>query len=124
MSSSCIVQSTTQQHTIPTITASTVDMEGTEPGVEFLPGSTLFAEYKGSLCLAKMLKKRGKGDYMEYLLQYNMKKKKKKKQKQNTMGEEEEEEARCWVSVALVYEINPQTKRMFRQLSKKEIEKK
>jgi len=124
LSSSCIVQPTIQQQpTIPTITTSTVDMQGTEPGVEFLPGSTLFAEYKGSLCLAKMLKKRGKGDYMEYLLQYNMKKKKKKKQKQNTTGEEEEE-ARCWVSVALVYEINPQTKRMFRQLSKKEIEKK
>lgn len=72
-----------------------------DSGVEFLPGSTLFAEYKGGLCLAKMLKKRGKGDYMEYFVQYN--------------GLKKAEEA--WVSTALVYEINPQTKRLFRQLS-------
>ena len=72
-----------------------------ESGVEFLPGSTLFAEYKGGLCLATMLKKRGKGEYMEYYIQYN--------------GLKKAEEA--WVSTALVYEINPQTKRMFRQLS-------
>ena len=77
------------------------DMLSIESGVEFLPGSTLFAEYKGGLCLAKMLKKRGKGEYMEYYIQYN--------------GLKKAEEA--WVSTALVYEINPQTKRMFRQLS-------
>jgi len=94
-------------------TTSTIDMEGIEPGVEFLPGSTLFAEYNGSLCLAKMLKKRGRGDFMEYLLQYNMKKKKKKQK-----NEEDEEELQRWVSTTMVYEINPQTKRMFRKLSK------
>jgi hypothetical protein len=82
---------------------STVDMQGIEPGVEFLPGSTLFAEYKGGLCLAKMLKKRGRGDYMEYFVQFN--------------GLKKSEEA--WVSTALLYEINPQTKRMFRLLAKK-----
>ena len=84
-------------------TTSTIDMNGIDPGVEFLPGSQLFAEYDGSLCLAKMMKKRGKGDYMEYLIQYNGMKKAKE----------------AWVSTALVYEINPQTKRMFRKLAKK-----
>ncbi|KAL7537116.1 hypothetical protein ACHAXR_008398, partial [Thalassiosira sp. AJA248-18] len=83
---------------------SSIDMQGIEAGVEFLPGSTLFAEYKDGLCLAKMLKKRGKGDYMEYFIQYNGLKK----------------TVEAWVSTALVYEINPQTKRMFRKLSKKE----
>ena len=81
---------------------STLDMQGIESGVEFLPGSTIFAEYKGGLCLAKMIKKRGKGDYMEYYIQY--------------MGLKKTEEA--WMSVGLLYEINPQTKRMFRVYSK------
>jgi len=81
---------------------STLDMHGIESGVDFLPGSTIFAEYKGGLCLAKMIKKRGKGDYMEYYIQY--------------MGLKKSEET--WMSVGLVYEINPQTKRMFRQYSK------
>jgi len=98
---------------------SEIDMEGIEPGVEFLPGSTLFAEYKGELCLAKMLKKRGKGDYMEYLLQYNSNVLKTKKQK----AELDAEDSRFWVSTSLVYEINPQTKRMFRKLSNKTINK-
>eukprot|EP00956_Cyclotella_meneghiniana_P044618 scaffold326404_cov93-Cyclotella_meneghiniana.AAC.1 len=78
-------------------------MGGIQSGVEFLPGSTLFAQRRGSLCLAKMLKKRGKGDYMEYLVQFND-------------GSEESES--MWLSTSFVYEINPQTKRMFRQLSK------
>lgn len=82
---------------------STLDMEGIESGVEFLPGSTIFAEYKGGLCLAKMLKKRGKGDYMEYFIQYT--------------GLKKSEEV--WMPITLIYEINPQTKRMFRKLSKK-----
>lgn len=77
------------------------DMKGIDSGVEFLPGSTIFAEYKGGLCLAKMMKKRGKGDYMEYLVQYNGLKK----------------SVEAWVSTALIYEINPQTKRMFRELA-------
>lgn len=76
-------------------------MQGIETGVEFLPGSTLFAVYKDGLCLAKMLKRRGKGEYTEYLVQYN--------------GLKKAEEA--WVSTRSVYEINPQTKRMFRKLS-------
>ncbi|KAL7495054.1 hypothetical protein ACHAWT_003641 [Skeletonema menzelii] len=83
--------------------ASTLDMQGIEAGVDFLPGSTIFAEYKGGLCLAKMIKKRGKGDYMEYYIQY--------------MGLKKTEET--WMSVGLLYEINPQTKRMFRVHSKK-----
>ena len=87
----------------PPRTTSTIDMKGIEPGVEFLPGSTLFPEYKGGLCLAKMLKKRGKDDYMEYFIQYH--------------GLKKTEEA--WVSTSMVYEINPQTKRMHRLLSEK-----
>jgi hypothetical protein len=83
--------------------ASTLDMQGIEAGVDFLPGSTIFAEYKGGLCLAKMIKKRGKGDYTEYYIQY--------------MGLKKTEET--WMSVGLLYEINPQTKRMFRLYSKK-----
>lgn len=81
---------------------STLDMQGIEPGVDFLPGSTIFAEYKGGLCLAKMVKKRGKGDYVEYYIQY--------------MGLKKTEET--WMSTGLLYEINPQTKRMFRLYSK------
>lgn len=81
---------------------SQLDMQGIPSGVEFLPGSTLFAERKGGLHLAKMVKKRGKGDYMEYFVSFN--------------GLKESEST--WISTALVYEINPQTKRMFRQLSK------
>lgn len=82
---------------------STIDMKGIEPGVEFLPGSTIFAEYKGGLCLAKMLKKRGKNDYMEYFIEYSGLKK----------------ALEVWISTSMVYEINPQTKRMFRQLQVK-----
>ena len=81
-----------------------IDMGGIAPGVEFLPGSTLFAQRRGCLCLAKMLKKRGKGDFMEYFIQFND-------------GSDDNES--MWISTALVYEINPQTKRMFRQLSSK-----
>lgn len=81
---------------------STIDMEGVEAGVEFLPGSTVFAEYNGGLTHAKMLKKRGRGEFMEYYISYDVTKKKK-------------EEA--WVSTNLIYEINPQTKRMFRKFS-------
>jgi hypothetical protein len=84
--------------------SSTIDMQGIPSGVEFLPGSTLFAERKGSLCVAKMLKKRGKGEDMEYFIQFND-------------GTDDSES--IWISTALVYEINPQTKRVFRQLSKK-----
>jgi len=82
---------------------SQIDMQGIPSGVEFLPGSTLFAERNRSLCLAKMLKKRGKGDYMEYFIQY--------------MGLKKEETR--WISTALVFEINPQTKRMYRLYSGK-----
>jgi len=79
------------------------NMLGIQPGVEFLPGSTLFAEYKdGGLYLGKMLKRRGKGDYMEYFIQYN--------------GFSEDQKA--WVSISLVFEINPQTKRLYREMNK------
>ena len=78
-------------------------MNGIEPGVDFLPGSQVFAEYKGGLCLAKMVKKRGKDDYMEYFVQYTGLKK----------------SHETWLSISMVWEINPQTKRMFRKLEVK-----
>lgn len=82
---------------------SSIDMNGIEPGVDFLPGSQVFAEYKGGLCLAKMVKKRGKDDYMEYFVQYTGLKK----------------SHETWLSISMVWEINPQTKRMFRKLEVK-----
>lgn len=86
-----------------TTTSSTLDiMKGIEPGVDFLPGATLFAKYKGggSLSRAQMIQKRGKGDDLEYYIQY--------------VGLDKTEEA-CWVSVDQLYEINAHTKRLFRQ---------
>jgi len=83
--------------------ARTFEMQDVRSGVNFLPGSTIFAEYKGGLCLAKMVKKRGRGEFMEYFIQY--------------VGLKTTEKA--WVTTALLYEINPQTKRMFRVLGVK-----
>ena len=93
-----------QSSAAASVSLPSIDMGGIAPGVEFLPGSTLFAQRRGCLCLAKMLKKRGKGDFMEYFIQFND-------------GSDDNES--MWISTALVYEINPQTKRMFRQLSSK-----
>lgn len=95
-------QASKQSSAVAQPSFSPVDMQGIPPGVEFLPGSTLFAQRNGALCLAKMLKKRGKGDFMEYFVQFND-------------GTDDNES--FWISTGLVYEINPQTKRMFRQLS-------
>ena len=82
-------------------TSSTLDiMKGIEPGVDFLPGATLFAKYKDGLSRAQMIKKRGKGDDLEYYIQY--------------IGLEQTEKA-CWVSVGQLYEIDTQTKKLFRQ---------
>ena len=82
-------------------TSSTLDiMKGFEPGVDFLPGATLFAKYKGGLSRAQMIKKRGKGDDLEYYIQY--------------IGLEQTEKA-CWVSVGQLYEIDTQTKKLFRK---------
>lgn len=82
---------------------SSFGIKGVYSGVDFLPGSTIFAAYNGGMCLAKMVKKRGRGEFMEYFIQY--------------IGLNKSEEA--WVSTALLYEINPQTKRMFRVLGAK-----
>eukprot|EP00984_Skeletonema_dohrnii_P013522 scaffold5596_cov132-Skeletonema_dohrnii-CCMP3373.AAC.2 len=82
-------------------TSSTLDiMKGIEPGVDFLPGATLLAKYKGGLSRAQMIKKRGKGHDLEYYIQY--------------IGLEQTEKA-CWVSVGQLYEIDTQTKKLFRQ---------
>lgn len=42
-------------------TSKLYDMQNIEPGVNFLPGSTLFVQWKNGLYLGKMVKKRGKG---------------------------------------------------------------
>lgn len=73
-----------------------------DSGCVFLPGSTIFVLWKSSLYLAKMLKRRGKGDNMEYLV--------------HSDGFDQEQDA--WVSVAFVYEINPKTKRVFSKQKK------
>jgi len=80
-----------------------IDMSNIDSGVDFLPGSTLFVVWKEGLYLGKMLKKRGKGDCMEYFIHYD--------------GFRKSFES--WVSVSLVYEINPQTKRAFNKQKKK-----
>lgn len=79
------------------------DMDGIDSGVVFLPGSTIFVEWKNGLYLGKMLKRRGKGDNLEYLVHYD--------------GFRQNQDA--WVKVSLVYEINPQTKRAFNKQKKK-----
>merc|ERR1712238_348017 len=84
------------QESAAAIAQSTINMQGIDPGVEFLPGSTLFVEYKGSLCLAKMLKKRGKFGHMEYLLQFKTEKKKK-----IGMAVEGKEEPQSWVATTM-----------------------
>ena len=82
--------------------AQTVDLFRIYSGVEFLPGSMIFAERKNKLHLAKMIKRRGRGDNMEYYIHYDGSK----------------EHTDTWKSILLVYEINPQTKRMFNQQKK------
>ena len=79
------------------------DMTDIDSGCDFLPGSTIFVIWKNGLYLAKMLKRRGRGEHMEYLVHYD--------------GFRQNQDA--WVSVSLVYEINPQTKRAFSKQKKK-----
>jgi|AntRauTorckE5430_2_1112549.scaffolds.fasta_scaffold00828_3 hypothetical protein len=79
-----------------------VDMSGIDSGCDFLPGSTIFVIWKNGLYLGKMLKKRGKRENIEYFVHYD------------GFGQSED----SWVSVSLVYEINPQTKRAFNKRKK------
>ena len=72
-------------------------LERVESGVPFLPGSTLFAKIGDELHLAKMVKKRGDIDDMEYFVSYTKNKR--------TVD--------AWVRVTDVYEINAQTKRIY-----------
>ncbi len=74
-----------------------LDMGDIDSGVDFLPGSTIFVVWKKSLYLGKMLKKRGRGQDMEYYVHYDGFRK----------------SFDSWVSISLIYEINPQTKRIF-----------
>lgn len=78
------------------------DLTQIDSGCEFLPGSTIFVEWKNGLYLAKMLKKRGKGENMEYFVHYD--------------GYRQSQDS--WVSISSVYEINPQTKRAFNNQKK------
>lgn len=80
-----------------------VDLSGIDAGCDFLPGSTIFVEWKNGLYLAKMLKKRGRRENMEYFVHYD--------------GFRQSQDA--WVSISSVYEINPQTKRAFNKQKKK-----
>lgn len=78
------------------------DLTNIDSGCEFLPGSTIFVEWKNALYLAKMLKKRGKGENMEYFVHYD--------------GYRQSQDS--WVPISSVYEINPQTKRAFNNQKK------
>lgn len=78
------------------------DLKDIDSGCDFLPGSTIFVEWKNGLYLAKMLKKRGKGENMEYFVHYD--------------GYRQSQDS--WVSISSVYEINPQTKRAFNNQKK------
>ena len=80
-----------------------VDLSGIDAGCDFLPGSTIFVEWKNGFYLAKMLKKRGRRENMEYFVHYD--------------GFRQSQDA--WVSISSVYEINPQTKRAFNKQKKK-----
>ncbi len=79
-----------------------IDMGDIDSGVDFLPGSTIFVVWKNALYLGKMLKKRGRGQDMEYFVHYDGFRK----------------SFDSWVSISLIYEINPQTKRMFNKQRK------
>ena len=79
-----------------------LNLEGIESGVTFLPGSTVFAVWKNALYPGKMLKKRGKGVDMEYLIHYD--------------GFRKSHDE--WIPLSMVYEINPQTKRALRNQNK------
>jgi len=87
----------------PTVALKPVDMSGIDSGCDFLPGSTIFVIWKNGLYLGKMLKKRGRRENMEYFVHYD------------GFGQSQD----AWVSVSLVYEINPQTKRAFNKQKKK-----
>lgn len=57
--------------TVPAAPSEGIDMSNIDSGVDFLPGSTIFVLWKGGLYLGKMLKKRGKGERMEYFVHYD-----------------------------------------------------
>jgi len=85
------------------VTSRLYDMKDIDSGVDFLPGSTLFIQWNSGLYLGKMIKRRGKGDHMEYLIS-----------KDGVKSSQDE-----WVPVSMCYEINPQTKRAFNKQKKK-----
>lgn len=71
-----------------------------ESGVDFLPGSMVFVEWSGALYLAKMLKKRYSGERTEYWISYD--------------GYKSSHDA--WVTINKIYEVNPKTNRVFKQI--------
>lgn len=80
-----------------TITTTTIDMGDLDPGVTFLPGSGVYVTWKKGLFHAKMLKRRKVSEETEYLVHY--------------IGYSESYDA--WVPLSRIYEISPQTKRIF-----------
>jgi len=75
----------------------TIDMGDIDSGVVFLPGSGVYVAWKMGLFQAKMLKRRKVSEETEYLVHY--------------IGYSDSYDA--WVPLSRIYEISPQTKRIF-----------
>ena len=82
-----------------------LDMKGIQSGVEFLPGSSVFVKWKEALYLAKMVKRRIRAGETEYYITYN--------------GFRDSSNA--WVSLDNIYEINPQTRKIFEKKDTKQV---
>jgi len=82
-----------------------LDMKGIQSGVEFLPGSSVFVKWKEALYLAKMVKRRIRAGETEYYITYN--------------GFRDNSNA--WVSLDDIYEINPQTRKIFEKKDTKQV---
>ena len=85
-----------------------LDMKGIQSGVEFLPGSSVFVKWKEALYLAKMVKRRIRAGETEYYITYN--------------GFRDSSNA--WVSLDNIYEINPQTRKVFEKKDTKQVRSK
>ena len=82
-----------------------LDMKGIQSGVEFLPGSSVFVKWKEALYLAKMVKRRIRAGETQYFITYN--------------GFRDSSNA--WVSLDNIYEINPQTRKIFEKKDTKQV---
>jgi len=90
--------STTNTFSTTSLTSTTtIDMGDIDSGVVFLPGSGVYVAWKMGLFHAKMLKRRKVSEETEYLVNY--------------IGYSDSYDA--WVPLSRIYEISPQTKRIF-----------